>query len=251
MSLAAHLTELRRRLVIGLIALVVGGIVAFFLTDWIIWAMTEPIRVVSEQRGMEDKVGLMYQTVTGPFDMRLRIAFAVGILLSAPVWLWQLWAFLMPGLTRKEIRYTIGFVAAAIPLFFAGVYVGWWVMPHIVELMATFTPDSAANWYDSKYYYDFVFKLLLVVGISFVGPVFLVALNLAGIMTGRAILKGWRVAVLIAVVFAGLATPAADVVSMLMLAGILIVLFFAAAGLSMLFDRRRAKRQRATVGEPS
>jgi sec-independent protein translocase protein TatC len=96
-----------------------------------------------------------------------------------------------------------------------------------------------------------VFKLLLVVGISFVVPVFLVALNLAGIMTGRAILKGWRVAVLIAVVFAGLATPAADVVSMLMLAGILIVLFFAAAGLSMLFDRRRAKRQRATVGEPS
>lgn len=248
MTLAAHLVELRRRFVIGAIGLVLAMIVAFVLTDWIIWAMTEPIRMVAEQRGMEDKVGLMYQTVTGPFDMRLRIAFAVGIILSAPVWLWQVWAFLMPGLTRKEIRYTLGFVAAAVPLFFAGVLVGWWVMPHIVEIMATFTPDGAANWFDSKYYYDFVFKLLLVVGISFVMPVFLVALNLAGVLSGKAIIKGWRVAILVVVVFAGLATPAADIVSMLMLAGILIVLFFAAAGLSLIFDRRRAKRDAATLG---
>ncbi|WP_292835939.1 twin-arginine translocase subunit TatC [Microbacterium sp.] len=250
MTLGAHLVELRRRFVIGAIALVVAMVVAFLLTDWIIWAMTEPIRIVAEQRGEDPDaiVRLMYSTITGPFDMRLRIAFVVGIILSAPVWLWQIWAFLMPGLTRKEIRYTIGFVAAAVPLFFAGCFVGWWVMPHIVEIMATFSADGAANLYEAKYYYDFVFKLLIVVGISFVLPVFLVALNLAGVMSGMAILKGWRVAILATVVFAGLATPAADIVSMLILAGILIVLFFAAAGLSMLFDRRRAKRTAAALG---
>ncbi len=248
MSLGQHLVELRRRLVIAMIALVVGMAVAYFLTDWIIGAMTEPIRIVAEQRGDSELVKLMYPTITGPFDMRLRISFVVGIILSAPVWLWQLWAFLMPGLTRKEIRYTIGFVAAAIPLFFAGCFVGWWVMPHIVEIMASFSAEGAANLYEAKYYYDFVFKLIIVVGVSFVVPVFLVALNLAGIMSGKAILKSWRVAVLIAVAFAGLATPAADIVSMLMLAGILVVLFFAAAGLSMLFDRRRAKRARAALG---
>jgi len=251
MSLGQHLVELRRRVMIAALALVVGMVISFFLTDWIIWAMTEPIRVVAEQRGEESKVGLMFAGVTSAFDLRIRISFAVGILLSAPVWLWQFWAFLMPGLTRKEIRYTIGFVAAAVPLFFAGCYVGWWVMPHVVEIMASFTPDGAANWFDHKYYYDFVFKLVLVVGVSFVLPVFLVALNLAGIMTGRAILKGWRVAVLIATVFAGLATPAADVISMLMLAGILIVLYFAAAALSMIFDRRRRKRADADLGLPS
>jgi sec-independent protein translocase protein TatC len=86
-----------------------------------------------------------------------------------------------------------------------------------------------------------------VVGISFVLPVFLVALNLAGVMSGKAILKGWRVAILVAVAFAALATPAADVVSMLMLSGMLIVLFFAAAALSLLFDRRRAKRSAAIL----
>ncbi|MGB4778309.1 twin-arginine translocase subunit TatC [Microbacterium sp.] len=251
MPLAEHLIELRRRFVIGVLALVVGMVVAWIFTDAIIWAMTEPIRIVAEQRGDEELVTLMYQSITGPFDMRLRISLAVGIIISAPVWLWQLWAFLVPGLTRKEIRYTIGFVCAAIPLFAAGVFVGWLIMPHIVELMASFTPEGTSNVYDSKYYYDFVFKLLLVVGVSFVLPVFLVALNLAGIMSGMAILKAWRIAVLAAAVFAALATPAADIVSMLMLAGILVVLFFAAAGLSMLFDRRRAKRDAAAGLLPS
>ncbi|MFS0867594.1 twin-arginine translocase subunit TatC [Microbacterium sp. 179-B 1A2 NHS] len=251
MSLGDHLREFRRRLLIAAAALVVGMVAAFFFAERIIWAITEPIRIVAERRGDGADVGLMFDTVTSGFDLQIRIAFAVGLMVSAPVWLWQIWAFLMPGLTRKEVRYTIGFVAAAVPLFFAGAYFGWLVMPHLVELMAGFTPEGAANWYQAKYYYDFVLKLLLVVGVSFVTPVFLVALNLAGVMTGREIMKGWRIAIVIATVFAGAATPAADIVSMLVLAAILTVLFFAAAGLSMLFDRRRRKRDAALLGAPA
>ena len=248
MSLGGHLVELRRRAVIGAAALVVGMIIAFIITDHVIFAMTEPIRGVAESRGEEALVGLMFQTVTGAFDLRLRMAFVVGIIISAPVWLWQIWAFIMPGLTRKEIKYTLGFVIAAVPLFAAGVFVGWLVMPQIVYVMTGFTPDGAANMLEAKYYYDFVLKLLIVVGVSFVVPVFLIALNFAGIMSGKAILKGWRVAILIATIFAGLATPAADVISMLLLAAILIVLFFAAAGLSLLLDRRRSKRTPILIG---
>lgn len=248
MSLADHLREFRKRLLIAVAALVVGMVISFFLTDGIIWAITEPIRVVAERRGDGAEVVLMFDTVTSAFDLRLRIAFAVGILLSAPVWLWQIWAFLMPGLTRKEVTYTIAFVSAAVPLFFAGAFFGWLVLPHLVDLMAGFTPNQAANFYQAKYYYDFVFKLLLVVGVSFVTPVFLVALNLAGVMTGKEIMKGWRVAIVIATTFAGFATPAADIISMLVLAAILTVLFFAAAGLSMLFDRRRSKRETELLG---
>ena len=117
------------------------------------------------------------------------------------------------------------------------------LMPHIVELMTSFVPDGGASFFDASYYYDFVFKFLLVIGVAFVLPVFLVALNLAGIMSGIAILKGWRVAVLISTTFAALATPAADIASMLLLAGMMIILYLAAAGLSVLFDRRRSKRQ--------
>ncbi|MCR2762091.1 twin-arginine translocase subunit TatC [Microbacterium sp. zg.B48] len=243
MSLGQHLVELRKRIILAALALIVGMVVAFFITDAVIYLITVPIREIAETAGESAKVELMFSTVTSAFDLRLRISFAIGLLISAPVWLWQVWAFIMPGLTRKEIRYTIGFVAAAVPLFFAGCYVGLLVMPHIVELMASFVPDGGASFFDASYYYDFVFKLLIVVGVSFVLPVFLVALNLAGVMTGRAILKGWRVAVLVAVVFAAIATPAADVVSMLLLAGMLVVLFFAAAAVSMLFDRRRTKRE--------
>ncbi|WP_127475230.1 twin-arginine translocase subunit TatC [Microbacterium sulfonylureivorans] len=242
MSLGQHLVELRKRLMWAALALIVGMVVAFFITDWVIVLITEPLRVVAETKGQEGKVELMFDTVTSGFDLRLRMSFAIGILISAPIWMWQIWAFVMPGLTRKEVQYTIGFLAAAIPLFFAGCYVGLVIMPHIVELMATFVPEGAASFYQAAYYYDFVFKLLIVVGVAFVLPVFLVALNFAGVMSGRAILKGWRVAVIVAVVFSALATPSADVVSMLMLSGIMVVLFFAAAGVSLLFDRRRAKR---------
>ncbi len=241
MSLGQHLVELRRRLMIAAIALVLGMVVAFIITDPIIHWITEPIRVIAEKRG-DDFSALNFGAVTSAFDLRMRIAFSIGIFLSAPVWLWQIWAFIMPGLTRKEIRYTIAFVASAVPLFFAGCYVGVLIVPHVIELMWGFTPEGAVNFYNAADYYDFVFKLMIVIGVSFVLPVFLVALNIAGVMSGRAILKGWRTAVLIATAFAALATPAADVVSMLMLAGVLVVLFFAAAGLSMLFDRRKAKR---------
>jgi sec-independent protein translocase protein TatC len=251
MSLAAHLIELRKRLLISVIALVVAMVVAFFITGPIIQLLTEPIRIVSESRGDADKVTLMFSTVTSGFELRIRISIAVGLLLSAPVWLSQIWLFVMPGLTRKETRYTWGFFGSAIPLFFAGCYVGWLIMPHVVELMASFVPEGAGLFYDSSYYYDFILKLLLVIGVSFVLPVFLVLLNVAGVMSGKAILKGWRVAVLVITLFTAMATPAADVVSMLMLAGIMIVLYFGAVGVALLFDRRRSRGQNRILAEGS
>ncbi|GAA1468345.1 sec-independent protein translocase protein TatC [Microbacterium thalassium] len=242
MSLGAHLVELKKRAIISAIALVVGMIVAFVITDPVITLITEPIRLVAEERGDQSQVELMFSTVSSGFDLRLRMSIAIGLLLSAPIWIWQAWAFIVPGLTRKEIRYTIGFVAAAVPLFFLGAATGLFVMPNIVKLMAGFVPEGAAAFYDASYYYDFVFKLLLFVGVAYVLPVFLVALNLAGIMSGKAILKGWRVAIIVSVVFAAIATPPADVATTFLLAAIMMVLFFSAAGISMLFDRRRRKR---------
>ncbi len=249
MSLGEHLREARRRLIISVIGLAVGMVVAFIVTEPIIQFITEPIRIIDENKGT-DFAKLMFSTVSEAFNLRLRIAFAIGLLLSAPVWLWQIWAFIMPGLTRKEIKYTIWFLASAIPLFFCGAYVAVLVAPHVIEVMSNFVPENAVNYFKAAEYYDFIFKFVIVIGISFVLPVFMVALNLAGVITGRAIIKGWRAAVLISSLFAAIATPAADIFSMLMLAGILVVLYFAAGLLSMLFDNRKRKRAAAAGIDP-
>ena len=249
MSLASHLKELRKRFVLAILGLVVGMVVAFLVTDSVIWFITEPIRIIDKERG-GDFAELVFSGIATGFNLRIRIAFALGLLFSAPIWLWQIWAFVMPGLTRKEIKYTWGFLGAAIPLFFAGTYVAVMVAPHVIEVMSGFVPEAGKNFFDANYYYDFIFKFILVIGVSFVLPVFMVALNLAGVVTGKAMLKSWRVAVLVASLFAAIATPAADIGSMLLLAGILVVLYFAATFLSMLFDRRKRKRMVAEGLDP-
>jgi len=249
MTLGAHLVELRRRLFIAAGALVLGMIIAFFVTGPIIELLSGPIREIAAQEGHE-YTGLNFTTVTSGFDLRMRIAFAIGLLISAPVWLWQVWAFIMPGLTKKETQYTWGFLGAAIPLFFGGCTVAFFVLPHVIEIMASFVPDGMAQFFDYATYYDFVFKFLLVLGIAFVLPVFLVALNVAGIVSGREILKGWRVAILVCTIFAAVTTPPADVFSMLLLMGSMIVLYFGATLISMLFDRRKRKRDQAAGIDP-
>lgn len=243
MTLAGHLLELRRRLMIAALALVVGMVVAYFLTDWVIEWLVYPIREVAEQLG-DDFTRLTYSTITGPFDMRIRISFAIGIIISAPVWLWQIWAFIMPGLKKKEIQYTVGFMAAAIPLFFGGCAVAIYLLPRLILVMSEFVPDEqfASQFYDYKAYYDFVFKLITIVGVAFVLPVFLVALNLAGVVSGKSILKGWRFAVIISLVIGMFASSPADVISMVVLGLILFVLYLAAAIVSLLFDRRKRKQ---------
>lgn len=227
---------------IAAIAFVLCTIVAFFISEWVIAQLAVPIDNLAAKRG--EDVALTFTTITGAFDLRLRIAIAIGLILSGPIWIWQLWAYVMPAMKKNEKVYTVSFVAAAIPLFFGGVYTGWIVLPHIIEVMASFVPEGVGytQYYTASYYWDFAFKLFLTVGVSFVLPVFLVALNLAGLMSGRSILKGWRIAVLVSAVFAAVATPGSDIISMLLLAGILVVLYLLAAGVALFFDWRRRKR---------
>ena len=240
MSLGAHLIELRNRLFKSAIAIVLGCIAGWFVSEWVFESLKAPILEVASSQGKE--AILNFPTIAGAFDLRLQIAMTVGIVIASPVWLYQIWAFLVPGLTKKEMRYGLGFILTAIPLFFAGCAAGWLVFPHIVELLTGFTGDNAASFIDAKYYYDFVLKLVLMVGIAFVLPVFLVLLNFLGILPGMLILKSWRIAIMVIVVFTAIATPAADPISMFLLAIPIIVLFFLACGIAILHDRRAAKR---------
>jgi sec-independent protein translocase protein TatC len=238
MSLAQHLLELRKRLAYAAGGILLGTGAGWFLYDFVWPVLEAPVRQVAK----DHQAVISFTDVTGAFDLRLQISFTIGIVLASPVWLYQIFAFLVPALTRSEKKYVFGFIFSAIPLFLAGCAVGFLAFPHLIELMASFVPQGAASFYDAKYYLDFILKLVLLVGVGFELPVFLVLLNFIGVLSAKAILKGWRWAILAITIFTAIATPATDIASMLVLAVPMIVLYFAAVGVSFLHDRAIGRR---------
>lgn len=255
MSLAEHLRELRKRLFISAIAIVIAAVIAFIDWGWLSTALGLPFEFTSLVNFVRDQMRMpidriaekqnatiMSTTVSQGFDLTVQIGLTIAILIASPVWLFQIFAFLVPGLTVREKRYTFGFFFTAVPLFLVGGVTGWLLFPRMVELLANFTPPEDVLSLDSKYYYDFIIKLVLAVGVGFVLPVFLVLLNFLGVLAGATILKSWRVAVLVITLFSAIATPAVDVISMILLAIPMIMLYFAAVGITLIHDRIAARR---------
>ena len=250
MSLGQHLIELRKRLFRSALGVLLGAIVGWFVYPWVWDGLRAPIEIIAKSRNAV----LNYQGITTAFDVHMQIAIYVGVFVSSPIWLYQIFAFLVPGLTGKEKRYTFGFVFTAIPLFLAGCAAGWFVVPHIVILLNSFVPSQDASFIEAKDYLGFVLKLILAVGVAFVLPVFLVLLNFVGILPGRTILKGWRIAILTITLFTAIATPAADPFSMFLLAIPMVFLYFVAVGVAYWHDvltARKTKRLEADLGTPS
>ncbi|MEO6534016.1 MAG: twin-arginine translocase subunit TatC [Pseudolysinimonas sp.] len=239
MSLGQHLVELRKRLFLGGLSVLLGTVGGWFLAALVWDQLRAPIMIIAHAHHTSS---INYTSVTGAFDVRFQVAIMIGVVISSPVWLFQIFAFLVPGLSGRERKYIFGFFFSAIPLFLAGCAAGFLVLPHIVELMATFVPGQDTQIIDAKYYLDFVLKLILATGIAFVLPVFLVLLNFIGILSAKGILKGWRWAILAIALFTAIATPAADIVSMFLLAIPMVALYFTAYGVSALHDRAVARR---------
>jgi sec-independent protein translocase protein TatC len=249
MSLGQHLVELRRRLGIIGLSIVVAAVGGWFLADPVWAALSEPVLEIATRRNRDAEIN--YTSVTEAFDTKIAIALVLGIVIAAPVWLYQIWAFFVPALMRKERRYALGFLTAAIPLFFAGVTAGWLVLPNIVILLTGFAPEQSATLLTAKVYLDFALKLVVAIGVGFVLPVFLVLLNFIGVLSAHAIIHGWRWAIVLISVFTAIATPAADVISMVLLAIPMVILYFLAAGIAWIHDRRAAKKaQKLLDGVP-
>jgi sec-independent protein translocase protein TatC len=240
MSLRQHLRELRRRVVVSAIAIGAGTVGGWFLSD-IVWAaLRAPVTEIAHAQSR--MAAINYPSITSAFDLRFQTAVLVGIAISSPVWLYEAFAFVVPGLKARERLRSIGFVVVAVPLFVAGCAAGWSVLPHIVELMASFAPVQSATLIDASSYFSFVLKLVIATGIAFVIPVFLVMLNVLGVLAGRTILHSWRVAVIAIALFTAIATPSADIVSMVVLAVPMLVLFFGAASIAVGRDHLALRR---------
>jgi sec-independent protein translocase protein TatC len=241
MSLGDHLRELRRRFLVAAGAIVIGSIVGWVEYDWLFARIMEPLRRIAAER--EGLVNINFGGITQPFTVQLQVAMFVGVIVASPVWLYQVWGFIVPGLTKREKRTAMAFVAAAAPLFLGGCLLATNVVDKAVEVLLGFTPAGAANLPDAALYLTFVTRFILAFGLAFLLPVFLVGLNVAHVLPARVMLKGWRIAVIGIFIFAAMMTPTPDAWTMLALAMPMIVLFYAAVGVATLLDRRRSRRE--------
>lgn len=247
MALWDHLKELKNRLIKSAIAVLLAAVGGWFLYDPVVASLSEPLVTIARETGRT--AVLNFATIADPFAFKIQIAIQIGLVISSPVWIYQVWAFITPGLTRKERGYTLGFMAAAVPLFLAGVFVAWLVFPTVVRALLQFTPATGANNISATDYLTFTSQMLLILGISFLVPVILVGINMAGVVRGKTILKAWRIIVFLVFVLAALAAPGTDALSMFLLAAPLLVLFFAAIGLCIFNDKRRDARMAKRAAE--
>src|SRR3954463_4125631 len=247
MSLIAHLTELRNRVAKALLALLVATAVAFWwydhgLGDFIrapYCNLPADLRFDGDAHGC----GLLITDVFGGVFIRLKVAFLAGAVLSAPFWLYQLWAFITPGLKRQEKRYGIGFVASPPVLFAGGAVLAYISLAKGLQLLLSLAGDGVIVALTAQDYIGFVLSLLVAFGVSFEVPLIAVALNLVGVLPYTVLARSRRWIFFLTIVFSAFITPTQDPFTMLLMAGPMIALFEIAIQIARVVDKRRARRE--------
>ncbi|GAB2625554.1 twin-arginine translocase subunit TatC [Streptomyces capparidis] len=256
MPLAEHLRELRNRLAKSIAAILVVTIVAAFfykdLIDFLVSPVLDSIgcdaslsEIAEKKADDENCAHLTMNGLLTPFTLALKVSLVAGVVLASPIWLYQLWAFLAPGLHRHEKKYTLAFVGAGFPLFLLGGFFAYKILPTTASVLIEFTPENVDNLLPLDDYLDLVVRMVVVFGLSFEMPLLLVMLNMGGVITGRRMAGWWRGMVMGIVVFAAIATPSTDPLSMLALAGPIVILYFLAVMISLANDWRRNRRRAA------
>ena len=244
MPLMDHLRELRRRIFLSSFVILLGSALGFYCYRPIIDLLAKPVcdlNSASAELGNNSGT-LTINGILGPLNLQLKVAILSGVIVTAPFWLYQLWAFIAPALHRREKRKIFGFIVGATPFFFAGAYLGYVTLPVAVKFLLGLTPDTLVNLVNFDNYLEFVLRIILVFALAFELPVFLITFNLIGFLSGKTILKPWRGWIFGICLFVASFSPSADPISMFALALPLIAFYFLAGGFAVLNDRRRAKK---------
>ncbi|MFE2052862.1 twin-arginine translocase subunit TatC [Streptomyces sp. NPDC059459] len=254
MPLAEHLRELRNRLAKALLAIVAVTVVAAFFYNDIINFFTDPVldsvgctktfeELARSSADSEPCAQITINGLLGPFTLALKVSLMAGVVLASPVWLYQLWAFVAPGLHKSEKKYAYAFVATGAPLFLFGAYFAYVVLPTTAKVLIEFTPFGVDNLLPLDDLLDLVTRMVVVFGLSFELPLLLVMLNFTGVLSGKRMVGWWRGMIMGITLFAAIATPSTDPLTMIALAGPIWVLYFVAVAVSLVNDRRRARRE--------
>jgi sec-independent protein translocase protein TatC len=248
MSLRDHLSELRSRLLKALLFVALGAVVGWILYPQIMHVLIEPYcQLPTDQRllAANGECKLIFTSPLDGFLLRLKVGAICGLVLASPFWLYQLWAFVTPGLRRRERRWTIVFVGFSTVLFAVGAALSYFTIEKALALLVGFAGDSTVAAIDAPRYIGFVTSMLLVFGVAFELPLLVVMLNLVGVLSARRLMRWQRLAIFLIFVFAAVATPSQDPISMCMLAIPMALLFELAVLIAWLHDRRKARREAA------
>ncbi|WP_267941199.1 twin-arginine translocase subunit TatC [Streptomyces sp. ST2-7A] len=245
MPLGEHLRELRNRLAIAVGVIVVITCGAMFFAKDIMNVLTAPLPACPRGAPPEELDGpcasLTMDGLTSPFITYIKVSLFTGLVIASPVWLYQMWAFVAPGLHQHEKKYTRAVVAFGVPLFLTGCWFAYWLLPRAIVVLLGFTPEGAENLVTVENILDTIVRMAIAFGFAFELPLVLVLLNLGGVVSGQRMLGWWRGMVLGIAIFSAAVTPT-DPVSMIALAIPVTALYFVAVGISLLNDRRRRRR---------
>jgi sec-independent protein translocase protein TatC len=241
MALSDHLRELRARILKAALAIAVAFVVALFFFDPLFAIVNEPYQKAREALG-EDRTVATTSGAAGGFLLYLKLCGLAALIGASPVWLYQIWAFILPGLHSNEKKWTGIFAVIAGPLFLAGIALGYLTLPKGLELLIGFTPGDLTNLVEFNDYLTFFIRTMLGFGIAFEIPVFVVLLNLAGIVKGKSLAAHRPWMIVGTFLFAAVITPSGDPFTMSFMAVPMVVLFLISEVIARLNDRRRAKR---------
>lgn len=241
MALSDHFRELRARVLKVALSFIVVFVVSLFffdqLFDFVYAPYEEALSRLPEGKSLPTTSG-----AGGGLMLYLKLCGFTAVLVTCPVWLYQIWAFIIPGLHPSEKRWTRIFVVVAAPLFIIGVVLGFVTLPKGLEVLIGFNPDVITNLVDFNDYLQFFTRTLLVFGLAFEIPVFVVMLNLAGVVKGKT-LASYRPWIIVGIfVFAAVATPSTDPFTMTFMAVPMVVLYLISEVMARVHDRRKAER---------
>lgn len=241
MALSDHLRELRARILKSALAVLVAFGIALFFFDPLFQLVLDPYLAAQEQ--LDD--GATVATTSGAaggFLLYLKLCGLAALIGSSPIWLYQLWAFILPGLHRNERKWTGIFAVIAGPLFVAGIVLGYVTLPKGLEILIGLNPDELTNLVEFNEYLTFFSRTLLGFGIAFEIPVFVVLLNLAGVIKGKSLGAHRPWIIVGSFIFAAVMTPSGDPFTMSFMAVPMVILFFISEVIARLNDRRRDKK---------
>jgi sec-independent protein translocase protein TatC len=242
MTLVEHLTELRTRLIICVVAVAVGMLAGFLLYDWIFDFLLQPYKdIATRENALGDGKLLQTDPLEG-FGIRMKTSAYSGIALAMPVILWQLWRFVTPGLYPNEKRWAVPFVASALALFVLGAGLAYYTLPRALEFLVDIGGDDLVTAFAPGKYFRLITYMMLAFGIGFEFPIVLIFLQMAGILETDTLRRGRRFAIVGICILVAVITPSGDPISMLMLSVPMVIFYEIAIVIGSVITKRRALR---------